>query len=153
MNLDTFYLIVSSACIAALSVYAFRKLNLLERDGDEIGAAIMAFGRAFPGEAIREAQPTVDFSAVFFRLSDGKTGCMQNFRRHAVCRILKPRTVRVAPSESDARALHLEFGDRGLEDGDFHFKDASQAAEVSLWFLGSMVANDDTSANVDLHSS
>lgn len=139
MNWATFNLIAFGASITLLSLYLFRKLAMMEKQGDEIGAAIMAFGKAFPGEPIREVQPTVDFGAVFLRLSDGKTGCVQSAKRYVVCRILKPGTVNVEPAPAPS-AIHVEFGDSRLEDGDFEFRSAGEAAEVSLWLLGSIAA-------------
>ncbi len=141
MTWATIKLTIFVASLTLLSLYVFRRLNLLESQSDEIGAAIMAFGRAFPGEPIREVQPTVDSSAVFLRLSDGKAGCVQSFKRHVVCRILRPNSVHVQPSDN-AAALHVEFGDSRLEDGDFRFRNAQQAAEVSLWLLGSVAADE-----------
>ncbi len=140
MTWATINLTIFIGSLTFLSLYVFSKLNLLQSEGDELGAAIMAFGKAFPGEPIREAQSTIDSSAVFLRLSDGKAGCVQSFKRHVVCRILRPNSVRIHPSDN-AAALHVEFGDSRLEDGDFRFRNAQQAAEVSLWLLGSIAAD------------
>ncbi|MCO6186140.1 hypothetical protein [Rhizobium sp. L1K21] len=142
MNWANFNLIAFGVSITILSLYLFRKVAMMQNQSDEIGNAILTFGKAFPGEPIREVQPTADFGAVFLRLSDGKTGCIQSFKRHSVCRILKPGTVNVEPAEVQG-VIHIEFGDSRLEDGDFRFRSEGDAAEVSLWLLGSIAAAND----------
>ena len=139
MHWDSINLVIFGISATLLSIYLFRKVATMENQSDEIGSALLVFGKAFPGEPVRDVQPTADAGAVFLRLSDGNTGYIQAFKKHVVCQILKPGSVSVQPSDGD-NVIHLEFGDNRLEDGDFRFKDARQAAEVSLWLLGSFAA-------------
>jgi len=106
---------------------------------DDTGLAILEFGRAFPGEAIRQVIATVDGRTVFLRLHDGKAGCMHAHGHHFACHLIEPGTVRVE-SHGPAR-LAVTFANNAFEGGVFTFRSESDAAEVSLWLLGSFVAN------------
>ncbi|MCP8895424.1 hypothetical protein KYK29_10850 [Shinella daejeonensis] len=106
--------------------------------GEETGAAILEFGRAFPGEAIRAVVSTADGRVIFLRLHDGKAGCMRAGSHHFTCHLIEPGTVHV--EAVDERRLSVAFANRGFEGGVFEFRTAGDAAEVSLWLLGSFMA-------------
>lgn len=109
-----------------------------ERDSDDpdAGSGIVEFGRAYPDEAIRALHSTADRKAIFVRLHDGKAGFIQSHGTHFVCHVIQPGKVRVNSSES-GRGLIVHFPDFAYLDNDFEFESAAEAAEVSLWLLGS----------------
>lgn len=109
-----------------------------ERDWDnpDAGSAMVDFGRAFPDEAIRALHSTADRKAIFLRLHDGKAGFIQSHGTHYVCHVIQPGKVRVNSSES-GRGLIVHFPDFAYLDNAFEFQNAGEAAEVSLWLLGS----------------
>ncbi len=123
--------------IAAVCVFYIRMNARAERDADnpDAGSAIVEFGRAFPDEAIRELHSTVDRTAIFLRLHDGKAGFIQSHGTHYVCHVIQPGKVRVNTSES-GRGLIVHFPDFAYLDNAFEFRTATEAAEVSLWLLG-----------------
>ncbi|AHK44282.1 MULTISPECIES: hypothetical protein [Ensifer] len=109
-----------------------------ERDWDDpdAGSAMVEFGRAFPDEAIRALHSTADRKAIFLRLHDGKAGFIQSHGTHYVCHVIQPGKVRVNSSDS-GRGLIVHFPDFAYLDNAFEFHNAAEAAEVSLWLLGS----------------
>ena len=115
--------------------HAFRRDDEQERAGEDSGLAILEFGRAFPEEAIREVIATASGRTVFLRLHDGKAGCMHAHGHHYSCHLIEPGAVRV--SAAGPKRLTLEFANAAFEGGTFEFRDERQAAEVSLWLLGS----------------
>ncbi|MFT4161623.1 hypothetical protein [Shinella zoogloeoides] len=116
----------------------FRKRNEEpEMAGENAGLAILEFGRAFPGEAIREVITTANGRTVFLRLHDGKAGCMHAHGHHYSCHLIEPGAVRVAGA--GPKRLTIEFANASFEGGLFEFRDEKQAAEVSLWMLGSFM--------------
>ena len=108
-----------------------------ERMGEDAGLAILEFGRAFPDEAIREIISTTDGRTVFLRLHDGKAGCMHAHGHHYTCHLIEPGAVRVA--SAGPKRLSVQFSNASFEGGTFEFRDEKQAAEVSLWLLGSFM--------------
>ena len=116
---------------------SFRRSEEPERAGEDAGLAILEFGRAFPDEAIREVIPTVNGRAVFLRLHDGKAGCMHAHGLHYTCHLIEPGTVRV--TSAGPTRLTVQFANAAFEGGTFEFRDERQAAEVSLWLLGSFM--------------
>ena len=117
---------------------SFRKRNEEpERAGEDAGLAILEFGRAFPGEAIRAVITTANRRTVFLRLHDGKAGCMHAHGHHYSCHLIEPGTVRV--TAAGPRKLEVRFANAAFEGGVFEFRDEKQAAEVSLWLLGSFM--------------
>jgi hypothetical protein len=106
---------------------------------DDTGLAILEFGRAFPDEAIRQVVVTAGGRTVFLRLHDGKAGCMHAHGNHFACHLIEPGTVRVE-SQGGAR-LSVTFANNAFEGGVFTFRSESDAAEVSLWLLGSFLPN------------
>ncbi|WEX79156.1 hypothetical protein PYH37_003791 [Sinorhizobium numidicum] len=109
-----------------------------ERDLDnpDAGSAMVEFGRAFPEEAIRALHSTIDRKAIFLRLHDGKAGFIQSHGTHYVCHVIHPGKVRVN-SSATGQGLIVHFPDFAYLDNTFEFQTAAEAAEVSLWLLGS----------------
>ncbi|MEY9163881.1 hypothetical protein ABIE78_002000 [Sinorhizobium fredii] len=102
----------------------------------DTGSAMVEFGRAFPEEAIRALHSTTDGKAIFLRLHDGKAGFIQSHGTHYVCHVIQPGKLRVNSSES-GHGLIVHFPDFAYLDNNFEFRTAAEAAEVSLWLLGS----------------
>ncbi|WP_245480399.1 hypothetical protein [Neorhizobium sp. NCHU2750] len=105
-----------------------------EQDRHDVGTAILEFGRAFPGEAIRSLHITANGNAVFVRLHENKTGFMRNRNNHYACNLVQPGRVRLVP-HADAKGFSAEFLDAPIQNGDFVFASEREAAEVSLWLL------------------
>lgn len=131
--------------VVLLAYYATRMARQ-QGDGDgemsDLGFAILQFGKAFPNEAIRELHPTADGRTVFLRLHDDKTGIMRSHSKHYSCQLIRPGRVRVG-SLPDPRGFSAEFLDMPSNNGDFIFKSEADAAEVSLWLLGSYLPTAD----------
>ncbi|ASY56273.1 hypothetical protein SS05631_c13280 [Sinorhizobium sp. CCBAU 05631] len=130
-----FILIAVVAFVAAF--YAWMNARA-ERDASnpDTGSAMVEFGRAFPDEAIRALHATIDGKAIFLRLHDGKAGFIQSHGTHYVCHVIHPGKLRVNSSES-GQGLIVHFPDFAYLDNSFEFRTAAEAAEVSLWLLGS----------------
>jgi hypothetical protein len=75
---------------------------------------------------------------VFVRLHDNKAGFMRNMGSHYACMLITPGTLRVEQLVS-GDGLHVEFSDMPKYSGEFRFTSAGEAAEVSLWLLGSYI--------------
>ena len=116
---------------------SFRRDEGQEMAGEDSGLAILEFGRAFPEEAIRAVIPTANGRTVFLRLHDGKAGCMHAHGHHYSCHLIEPGTVRV--NSAGPKRLSVLFANAAFEGGTFEFRDEKQAAEVSLWLLGSFM--------------
>ena len=108
-----------------------------EMASENAGLAILEFGRAFPEEAIRAVITTANGRTVFLRLHDGKAGCMHAHGHHYSCHLIEPGTVRV--TSEGPKKLAVQFANAAFEGGTFEFRDETQAAEVSLWLLGSFM--------------
>jgi hypothetical protein len=115
----------------------FRRDDGQERAGEDAGLAIVEFGRAFPEEAIRAVISTRDHRTVFLRLHDGKAGCMQAHGHHYACHLIEPGTVRV--TGAGPKRLSIKFANAAFDGGTYEFRDEKEAAEVSLWLLGSFM--------------
>ncbi|MCQ4629863.1 hypothetical protein GB927_007450 [Shinella sp. CPCC 100929] len=115
----------------------FRREEEQELAGEDAGLAILEFGRAFPDEAIREMITTANGRTVFLRLHDGKAGCMNAHGHHYSCHLIEPGTVRV--NGAGPKRLDVKFANAAYEGGTFEFRDERDAAEVSLWLLGSFM--------------
>ncbi|MDK1388170.1 hypothetical protein QN224_22425 [Sinorhizobium sp. 8-89] len=124
--------------VVAVGAFYIRMNARAERDFDnpDAGSAMVEFGRAFPDEAIRALHSTVDRKAIFLRLHDGKAGFIQSHGTHYVCHVIHPGKVRVNTSDS-GRGLIVHFPDFAYLDNTFEFRTAAEAAEVSVWLLGS----------------
>ncbi|MDX3925461.1 MAG: hypothetical protein QHC90_06570 [Shinella sp.] len=105
---------------------------------EDTGLAILEFGRAFPSEAIRQIITADDGRTAFLRLHDGKVGCMRAHGHHFASHLIEPGAVRVSNGPG-GKALALEFLDTAFESGIFEFRTSADAAEVSLWLLGSFM--------------
>lgn len=125
--------------LSAFALYAMRLLKTT-RDDDrhDAGQAIIDFARAYPGEAIRSLHMTADGNAVFVRLHDNKAGFMRNMGNHHACMLIDPTRIRVEHLETGDGFL-VEFIDSPKYSGAYRFPSAGEAAEVSLWLLGSYV--------------
>ena len=128
------------AFFVTFGVYIFYTSREAIRDnGFETGQAIMRFGKAFPLEAIREVIVTKDGDSYFLRLHGGRTGCIVSYQKHAVCRVIEPGSVQVHAGPKDD-SISIEFADSSIKDAIFTFRSPKDAAEVSLWLLGSFIA-------------
>lgn len=104
----------------------------------DTGLALVEFGNAYPHEAIRQAISSADGNSLFLRLHDGKVGCMRAYGNHYKSHLIEPGAVHVHNTAS-GKGLALEFVDNAHENGRFEFGSSAEAAEVSLWLLGSLV--------------
>jgi hypothetical protein len=126
--------------VILIAYYATRMAKYREEGNrHDAGLAIVEFGRAFPNEAIRSLHETADGKAVFVRLHDNRAGVMRNRGNHYACHLIEPGRVRVEPL-SNGRGLGIEFLDSPTQNGSFSFATAAEAAEVSLWLLGNLIA-------------
>lgn len=123
------------------------KLNGEEGDND-LGLAIVEFGKAFPGEAIRSLRSTADGKAIFVRLHDGKAGIMRAHRHHNACHLIEPGRARITPL-ADSKGFAAEFFDSPTQSGTFVFKNEQEAAEVSLWLLDNYLTAESGEKPVD----
>lgn len=131
------------AIVIFIAYVATRMAAQNKEDGlHDTGLAIIEFGRAFPNEAIRQLQATVDGQAIFVRLHDNKAGFMRNMSRHFACHLIEPGSVRVLASET-GKGLSIEFANAPHHNGTYEFASAKEASEVSLWLLGNYVAEQD----------
>jgi hypothetical protein len=137
MNLAIWIIIL--VLLSAFALYAMR-LAKTSKDDDQhdAGQAIIDFSRAYPGEAIRSLHMTADGNAVFVRLHDNKAGFMRNMGTHHACMLIDPTRIRVEHLETGDGFL-VEFMDSPKYSGSYRFPSAGEAAEVSLWLLGSYV--------------
>jgi hypothetical protein len=128
------------ALVGVLAYFSSRMARHQDADGlQDMGLAIMEFGRAFPQEAIRSLHATADGKAVFVRLHDNKAGFMRNMRSHYACHLIEPGTVRVRDL-GNGTSFGVEFLEAPFHNGEFRFATAAEAAEVSLWLLGNYVS-------------
>lgn len=129
-----------TASLIIFGIYAiYASWQASQDNGFETGQAILRFGKAFPMEAIREVIMTKNRDSFFLRLHGGRTGCIVAYQKHAICRILEPGSVQVHAGTTDD-SIAIEFGDRSIKDAVFVFRSAKDAAEVSLWLLGSLLS-------------
>lgn len=128
------------ACLVLAAYVYLRAQRRSDRTSgaDDTGLAIVEFGRVFPNEAIREVITTAGGDGVFLRLHDGKVGCMRARGTRFTCLLIEPGGVLVHNSPS-GKGLAIEFHDNPRENGSFEFSTSGEAAEVSLWLLGSLL--------------
>ena len=126
---------IVAICLLAAGVIFYRTVRreAEPKAEDDTGLAIVEFGRAYPNEAIRQVITTADGRTVFLRLYDGKAGCMHAHGRHYTSHLIDPGTVRVEETV--------------FESGRFEFRSQKDAAEVSLWLLGSLLPSEGTRPN------
>ena len=134
--------------VLLLAFYTSR-LNSNRESGSQhdIGLAIIDFGRAFPGEAIRSLHFTADGKAVFVRLFDDKAGFMRRIGGHFGCRMIEPGAMRV-DALAHGRGFAVEFTNDPPYRGEFEFASTREAAEVGIWLLGNYVHPDDKPEDV-----
>ncbi|MBO9098693.1 MULTISPECIES: hypothetical protein [Rhizobium] len=134
------------AIFVAVVGFGFYATRMVAQDKEEslndLGLAILEFGRAFPTEAIRQLQKTRDGKALFVRLHDNKAGFMKDLGKHFACHVIEPGRARVRDA-ADQRRITIDFLDVPHHNGTYEFTSAKEAAEVSLWLLGNYVATDD----------
>lgn len=107
------------------------------RDEPDTGTALVEFGTSFPGEAIRAVVTTADDKTNFFRLASAKTGLLHRMGRHSVARLIEPGTIMVDMVD-DGPSLMIDFREIGFPPGIYEFASQEDAAEVSLWLMGTM---------------
>lgn len=135
--------IIVFVLLSAFAVYVWRmSRETNEDDNHDVGQAIIDFARAFPNEAIRSLHMTVDGGSAFVRLHDNKSGFLRNMGSHYVCVLIDPERIRVESLETGDGFL-VTFFDMPKYSGSYRFKSAGEAAEVSLWLLGSLVEAQD----------
>lgn len=122
------------------SIYSMQLAARHKEEDEEAGPALIEFGRAFPKEAIRDVVVTADRQSVFLRLFENRVGCVQFRGRTMSCRLIQTGSATVLPGQ-DEMSLRIEFKNSGSDSGEFVFASARQAAEVSLWLLGSFAAS------------
>ena len=139
---------IVAICLLAAGVIFYRTVRREAEPAaaDDTGLAIVEFGRAYPNEAIRQVITTADGRTVFLRLYDGKAGCMHAHGRHYTSHLIDPGTVRVEDTGT-GRGLKIEFLETVFESGRFEFRSQKDAAEVSLWLLGSLLPSEGTRPN------
>lgn len=135
--MDPLIWIVILVPLGFLGMYFWRmKRDTSDDDRYDTGQAILDFSRAFPTEAIRSLHTTADGMAVFVRLHDNKAGFMRNMGKHHACMMLDPEQFRIEQLET-GDGFVVTFADAPKYSGAYRFKSAGEAAEVSLWLLGS----------------
>ena len=139
----TYVWLLAIFLITMFSIYSMQLAARHQEEDEEAGPALIEFGRAFPKEAVRDVVATADRQTVFLRLFDNKVGCVQYKGRTMSCRLLHPGTANVLPGETQ-NAVRIEFKNSVSDSGEFVFASARQAAEVSLWLLGSFAAGAET---------
>lgn len=128
------------ACMA-LALFVYMRAQRREQPqspASDTGLAIVEFGRAYPNEAIREVLSTADGKNVFLRLHDGRVGCMRAHRQHFASHLIEPGSVTVHNSPT-GKGLVIDFQDKTQDSVSFEFRSSVEAAEVSLWLLGSLL--------------
>ncbi|MET0748662.1 MAG: hypothetical protein ABWY49_10765 [Rhizobium sp.] len=139
-------IIIWLAIFVCVVGFGFLATKMVAQDKEDtlndVGLAILEFGRAFPREAIRQLQKTKDGQALFVRLHDNKAGFMRDQRNHFFCHLIEPGRARVRDA-ADAHRITIDFLDAPHHNGTYEFASAKEAAEVSLWLLGNYVATDD----------
>ena len=108
-----------------------------QADQVDTGLAILEFGRAFPDEAIRQLAASENGDMIFLRLWNGRCGCMRRNARSYLCHIIDPSAVQITATE-DGKGITLSFDKLAALSGTYRFRSESEAAEVSLWILGSL---------------
>lgn len=107
------------------------------KDEPDTGTALVEFGMSFPGEAIRAVISTADDKTHFFRLASANTGYLHQMGKHGVARLIGPGAVLVDLVD-DSPTLKVDFREVGLPAGTYSFASEEDAAEVSLWLMGTL---------------
>jgi len=139
-------LVVWLVILAAFLIFFFWATGLVKQDEAnerfDAGLAIVEFGRAYPMEAIRNVIISLDGEMVFLRLWTGRTGCMRRNGARFLCHVIDPENVRVT-ALADGKTLEIDFIGLKSLSGTYEFRTQREAAEVSLWILGSFAAKRD----------
>lgn len=130
--------VIACLFLAGVAFMRTQRRDDRTRVANDTGLAILQFGHAHPNEAIREVVSTADGNSLFLRLHDGKVGFMRAHGQHFASRLIEPGGVRVRNTASGS-GLVLEFVEDAREGQSFEFRTSADAAEVSLWLLGSLV--------------
>ena len=121
--------------------FFFWATNLLKSEADgerfDAGLAILEFGKAYPDEAIRQVVMSADGDMVFLRLWTGRAGIMRRIGNRELCHLVDPAEVRISAT-ADGKCLVLDFPGMKALSGTVEFRTQKEAAEVSLWMLGSL---------------
>lgn len=135
--------------------FFFWATNLLKTEADEekfdAGLAILEFGKAYPDEAIRQVMMSSDGEMVFLRLWTGRAGIMRRMGNRELCHLVDPAEVRISAAD-EGRSLKLDFPDMKALSGTFEFRSEKEAAEVSLWILGSLRASIESELPLPSHA-
>lgn len=141
--------------ITAFLLFFFWATGLIKQDQAnerfDAGLAIVEFGRAYPNEAIRNVIISSDGEMVFLRLWTGFTGCMRRNGPRFLCHVIDPGEMRVTPT-ADGKGLQLEFIGLKALSGTYAFRSQREAAEVSLWILGSLNAKVEHDEHMPSHA-
>jgi hypothetical protein len=144
-----------SSIIVAFLAFFFWATNMVKQGNDserfDAGLAIVEFGRVYPNEAIRNVIISADGEMVFLRLWTGRIGCMRRNGSRFLCNIIDPATVRVTPTPNGS-GLVVDFPGLKALSGEFPLRSAREAAEVSLWLLGSLAAKEDARLGMPSHA-
>jgi len=143
------------AIVSGFLLFFFWATNTVKlRTEDErfdAGLAIVEFGSAYPNEAIRDVVISSDGEMVFLRLWTGRTGCMRRNGTRFLCHVIDPSTISVTPSASGS-GLVLDFPGLKTFSGEVNFRSSGEAAEVSLWLLGSLATKAEAQLDVPTHA-
>lgn len=152
---DVMVVLLWSVIIIAFLMFFFWATNMVKQQAEDerfdAGLAIVEFGRAYPKEAIRSVIMSADGEMVFLRLWTGRTGCMRRNGNRFFCHMIDPSAVNVTPS-ADGAGLVLDFPGLKAMSGEFPFRSSRDAAEVSLWLLGSLATEAETRLGMPSHA-
>ena len=141
--------------LSAFLIFFFWATNTIKlRTEDErfdAGLAIVEFGRAYPNEAIRSIVISSDGEMIFLRLWTGRTGCMRRNGARFLCHVIDAAAIKVSPS-ANAAGLVLDFPGHKALSGEVTFRSPREAAEVSLWLLGSLAVKAEAQQSLPTHA-
>ncbi|MBB1247932.1 MULTISPECIES: hypothetical protein [unclassified Rhizobium] len=130
---------------AALGFFYWATGFVRKSEADErfdAGLAVLEFARAYPHEAIRNLVISGDGEMVFLRLWTGGAGCMRRISSRYLCSLIDAERVTLSAT-ADPKTISIEFHDHAALTGVYSFKSEKDAAEVSLWLLGSVATRID----------
>lgn len=130
---------------AALGFFYWATGFVRRSEADErfdAGLAVLEFARAYPNEAIRNLVMSSDGGMVFLRLWTGGAGCMRRVSNRYLCSLIDAERVTLSAA-GDPKTISIEFHDHAPLTGVYSFKTEKDAAEVSLWLLGSVATRID----------
>jgi hypothetical protein len=86
---------------------------------------------------------TADKQAAFLRLADTRAGLVQSVGRHFLSRLIPPGSISVKEG-SVPHSLNIRFRESAFGGGEYRFVTGEEAAEVSLWLVGTLLAGQET---------